>query len=184
MKVISLTCNHCGAPLEVPAKARFVTCGFCEARLAIEHTGNSYTTSVLEELQETTAKLAQDVAQIKQSSEIDRLDSQWLQTRSQHMVTNKNGHQSLPTKGGAIIGGVVITLFGLFWTVMALGITSAGAGMGAPGVIRLFPLFGLLFVGFGIFMSFRMHHKADAYQKDLQQYRRKRQDLVDDITQN
>ena len=180
MKVISLNCNHCGAPLEVSAKARFMTCGFCEARLAIEHTGNSYSTAVLEDLKETTEQIARDVAEIKSTSELERLDKQWHRTRQQHLVTHKNGHQSLPTKGGAIMGGCVIAVFGLFWTVMALGISNTGSRMGAPGVFRIFPLFGILFIAFGIFNAIRIHAKAESYEKDQQKYRRERRNAVDE----
>lgn len=182
MKVISLNCNHCGAPLDVSAKARFVTCGFCEARLSIQHTGSSYSTVLLEELKDTTEQLARDVAEIKSNSEIDRLDKQWQRTRSRHLITNKNGRQSMPTKGGAIASGILIAGFGLFWMIMASGIASAGSGMGAPGVFSLFPLFGLLFIGFGVYNAFRVHAKAEAYEKDQRKYRDQRQRARRDST--
>lgn len=184
MKIISLNCNHCGAPLEVPAKARFVTCGFCEAKLAVEHTGNSYSTSVLEDLKQTTEQIARDVAAIKSSSAIEKLDAQWERSRSQHLVTGKHGHQSLPTKGGAVAGGLFIAGFGLFWTIMAAGITSAGSQMGAPGVVRIFPLFGLLFIAFGLFNAFRIYSKAEAFEKDNRDYRQQRQKLVREETKS
>lgn len=178
MKIIALNCNHCGAPLEVPAKARFVTCGFCEAKLAVEHTGNSYSTSVLEDLKQTTEQIARDVAAIKSSTAIEKLDAQWERSRSQHMVTGKHGHQSLPTKGGAIAAGVFIAGFGLFWTIMAAGITGAGGRMGAPGVFRIFPLFGILFIAFGLFNAFRIYSKAESYEKDIRDYQRQRRELI------
>ena len=178
MKVISLNCNHCGAPLEVPEKARFATCGFCEAKLAIEHTGNTYSTSVLEDLKETTEKIARDVAAIKSSSKIKQLDSEWQQERLQHLVTGKNGQQSLPTKGGAVIGGIMIAGFGLFWTIMAAGITGAGARMGAPGVVRIFPLFGVLFIIGGLFMSYSIYSRAEAYERANKSYLDRRRRLA------
>ena len=180
MKVISLNCNHCGAPLEVPAKARFVTCGFCEARLSIEHTGNTYSTSVLDELKQTAEQIARDVAELKSNSEIQQLDGQWEQTRRQHLITHKSGQQSLPTKSGAAFAGIAIGTFGIFWTIMAFQITSAGSRMGAPGATRIFPLFGLIFVAFGVFTVFRSFTKADAYQKDQKKYRDQRRRLFDE----
>ena len=177
MKVISLNCNHCGAPLDVPAKARFATCGFCEAKLAIEHVGNSYSTTVLDELKETTAQIAKDVAEIKSSSEIKDLDARWQQERLTHMVTGKHGHQSLPTKTGAVAGGIFIAGFGLFWTIMAAGITGSGARMGAPGVIRIFPLFGVLFIAFGVFTAFRIFSRAEAYERANRSYLDQRRKL-------
>ncbi|QEG01261.1 hypothetical protein Mal15_53370 [Stieleria maiorica] len=182
MKVISLNCNHCGAPLDVPAKARFATCGFCQAKLAVEHVGNSYSTSVLDELKETTEKIARDVAEMKSSSEIKELDERWQRERLSHMVTGKHGQQSLPTKTGAVAGGIMIAAFGLFWTIMAAGITSAGARVGAPGVVRIFPLFGVLFIGFGIFIAFRIFSRADAYERANKKYLDQRRELAREQT--
>lgn len=181
MKVISLNCNHCGAPLEVSAKARFVTCGFCDARLAIEHTGNSYSTAVIEELKETTAQLSRDVAELKSGSAIEKLDADWERKRKHHLVTGKHGQQSLPTKGGAVVGGIVITLFGCFWTIMAGTIVAGGLSIGAPGPIAIFPLFGILFVAFGIYNAFSAHSKADAYERDLKRYQSERRRLVAEL---
>ncbi|QDV41924.1 hypothetical protein Enr13x_17670 [Stieleria neptunia] len=178
MKVISLNCNHCGAPLDVPAKARFATCGFCQAKLAIEHVGNSYSTTVLDELKETTDRIARDVAEIKSSSEIKELDSRWQQERLSHMVTGKHGRQSLPTKTGAVAGGVMVAVFGLFWTIMAAGITGAGSRMGAPGVFSIFPLFGIVFIVFGVFMSFQVYSRAESYEQANQKYLDERRKLA------
>lgn len=30
MRLISVNCNHCGAPLEVAEEVRFVTCAYCK----------------------------------------------------------------------------------------------------------------------------------------------------------
>ena len=177
MKVIPLTCNHCGAPLEVAAKARFVTCGFCNARLTIQHTGSSYSTEVLEDIQETTQRIAEDIKQIKSNTAIERLDQQWERTRSKHLVTGKHGQQSLPAKSDAIVGGVLVAVFGLFWTIMACGITGAGRSVGAPGFVGIFPLFGVLFIAFGIFNAIRIYQKAEAFDRDKARYQRQRHDL-------
>ncbi|KAA5547062.1 hypothetical protein FYK55_01190 [Roseiconus nitratireducens] len=184
MKVISLNCNHCGAPLEVPKKARFVTCGFCESKLAIEHSGNTYSTAVIEELQETTQQLARDVARIKSSSDIERLDAQWERKREQHMITGKHGAKSLPSKGGAIAAAVFMGGFGLFWTVFAFSITRGASSVGAPGAVNIFPLFGLLFVGFAIFAAVSQFSKAEAYERDLKRYQSERRRLVNDMQES
>ena len=68
MKILSLTCNHCGAPLEVPAKARFVTCTFCSSRLKITQEGNAAFTELLETLQDTTREIQEDIQTIKNQS--------------------------------------------------------------------------------------------------------------------
>ncbi|MCD0461922.1 hypothetical protein [Roseiconus lacunae] len=179
MKVIPLNCNHCGAPLEVAANARFVTCGFCDARLSIQHIGNSYSTEVLEDLRATTDQIARDIKEIKSSTAIERLDKQWEHQRFNHMVTDKHGGQHLPSKGGAVFGGGLIVAFGLFWTIMAFGITSAGRMSGAPGVIGIFPVFGLIFIAAGVFNMFRIVKKADAYQHEQSNYLRERRRLLE-----
>ena len=130
MKVIPLNCNHCGAPLEVAAKAKFVTCGFCNTRLSIQQTGSTYSTEVLEDLKETTEQIARDVEAIKHSTAIEQLDRQWERDRMSHMVTNKSGQHSLPTKGGAMVAGGVVVGFGVIWTVIATAMASAASSMG------------------------------------------------------
>ncbi|MCC9598965.1 hypothetical protein LOC67_00225 [Stieleria sp. JC731] len=178
MKVIPLNCNHCGAPLEVAAKARFVTCSFCNARLSIQQTGSSYSTEVLDDIRETTQQIARDVQQLKSNSAIEQLDHKWERQRGRHLVSDKHGRQHLPSKAGAIFGGGLIVAFGIFWMIMAFGISSAGRAMGAPGVFGIFPLFGLIFIAAGIFNVFRIVQKADEYQRDHDDYLRERRELA------
>ena len=182
MKVIPLNCNHCSAPLEVAAKAKFVTCGFCKTRLSIQQTGSTYSTEVLEDLKEATEQIARDVEAIKHSATIERLDRQWERDRMSHMVTNKHGQHSLPTKGGAMVVGGMVVGFGILWTVIATGISTAASSMGAPGVFRIipmvFPLFGVLFVGFGIFNIVSMVKKSEAYESRHRDNMQKRRELV------
>ena len=48
MELISVSCNHCGAPLEVPPGANYVTCAHCGSRLAVKRTGSAVYTELLE----------------------------------------------------------------------------------------------------------------------------------------
>ena len=169
MKVLSLNCNHCGAPIDAPVKAKFVTCSFCDARLTVQRTGSSYSTEILEELQATTQSIARDVAKIKTRSEVEDLDRSWTLERSNYMVQGKHGHVSKPSKTGAIVMGVFMGGFGLFWSTIAMGM---GGGV--------FSLFGFLFVAMAIFTSINMFTKADAYERAEARYRRKRRELMQD----
>ena len=47
-QVVSVNCNHCGAPLEVPQGTHFVTCQHCGARLQIHMNGGVVYTELLE----------------------------------------------------------------------------------------------------------------------------------------
>ena len=59
MKLLALNCNRCGAPLEVPQKAKFITCTFCQTQLSIQRSGGAAYTEALEELGERTEQLKQ-----------------------------------------------------------------------------------------------------------------------------
>jgi LSD1 subclass zinc finger protein len=41
MQLIAMSCDHCGAPLSVPDGARSVMCGYCGARLEVQHVGSN-----------------------------------------------------------------------------------------------------------------------------------------------
>ena len=84
------------------------------------------------------------------------------------MVSNKHGHRSVPTKGGSLFGGIVITAFGAFWTMMAAN---------AFGIGGIFPLFGVIFIIAGIATSINAYSKAERYSSAERRYRRRRQDL-------
>src|SRR5262245_7768063 len=77
MKLISLLCNQCGAPLEVLEGTRFATCRFCSTQLAIEQTESAYFSRVLEALGRQTTEFSKDLAAVKLQQELDRLDQQW-----------------------------------------------------------------------------------------------------------
>ncbi|MFG0288402.1 MAG: hypothetical protein ACF8CQ_09510 [Rhodopirellula sp. JB044] len=168
MKLLSLCCNHCGAPIEVRKSAKFVTCGYCNAHLAIHHTGSSYSTELLEEIKQTTDTLVRDVAKLKGDSEIDRLDREWEQERLEYMSTNKNGTHSVPDKGTATVMGGFVAVFGIFWTV--------GAGIAFPPMA----LFGLIFVCMSVWGIIHTCAKADQYNNAKQRYHERRRQLIRD----
>lgn len=118
MKIISLNCNHCGAPLDVPAKAKFVTCGFCSCRLQVRHTGNTYSTAAIEQLVEQTNRIQDDVNDLKRRAAIADLDERWRNQKSGLLVRNKQGRESVPTVIGTVIPGIMCVGFTLFFTAV------------------------------------------------------------------
>lgn len=161
MKIVSLNCNNCGAPLEASRKARFVTCTFCDARLEIKQEGAAAWTEVLDDLRAEVRKL-------QRRSDLEQLDREWERERKNYLVRGKHGHVSAPSKVGAIFPLVIMVPFGLFWTAMA-------KGTGAPGI---FPLFGLLFVIFAIAISMSMFSKAQQLEQARGRYQAKRRKLM------
>jgi DNA-directed RNA polymerase subunit RPC12/RpoP len=67
MELISLSCNNCGAPLEAPESAKYLTCAFCGSRLSVQRTGSAYYTNVMEQIAENTAQTAKAVEALDQS---------------------------------------------------------------------------------------------------------------------
>ena len=161
MKIVSLNCNNCGAPLEASRKARFVTCTFCDARLEIKQEGAAAWTEVLEDLRTEVRKL-------QRRSDLEQLDREWERERQEYMVRGKHGHVSAPSKAGAVLPLIFVVPFGLFWTGMA-------SSMNAPS---LFPLFGILFIVFAIAMAMSTFSKAQQLEEARNRYQSRRRKLM------
>jgi len=161
MRVLDLNCNQCGAPLEVPRKARFVTCSFCNSRLQIQREGAAVFTEALEEINE-------DLEQIKRYTALIRLDQEWAASRENYVVRDKHGVSRIPTAQGSRIAMIGVIVFGGFWTLFA-------SSLGAPG---FFPLFGVFFVVFGVLTSRLAMKKAQDYERDHAAYQASRRRLM------
>jgi predicted phage tail protein len=181
MKLQNLTCNHCGAPLQVPESANYVTCNHCSAQLAVRRSKHVAFTEQINKLAETTERLSRRVEDLSGQGKLAALDREWELKRADFMMTGKNGQQFLPSESGAIGGGVTIAIFGSLWTVMAIAMTSAAPSFG-PFIIAkfIFPLFGICFVVGGIVHSFHQHSKAQAYREAERQYRQRRNEILHD----
>ncbi len=168
MELTTVSCSSCGAPLRIPADARFVTCNHCSAQLAVKQNESVAFTEQLGEINERTEQIAEDVAELKYRQEIEDIDREWDRQRESFMVTTKHGHRRVPSTAGSVIGGIVIVVFGIFWT-------AAASQAGAPGI---FPLFGVLFILFGIATSVFSFTKAEGYSAAERKYRRRRRDAI------
>jgi hypothetical protein len=188
MQLLSLTCQHCGAPLEVPAKITHLTCQFCGTRLKVQRTGSAAYTETLEEVAQSVARVADNTDQLKLEQEIARLDREWMMSRDQYMVRGKDGQISVPTKTSAAIGGAIIVVFGLIWTLVAAGMAGAvGFGINQVGggplsiLPGLFPCFGVLFVIGGIVMAVTAYGKAINFEEHRHAYQAERSRLLSEL---
>lgn len=170
----SLLCNSCGAPLQVPANANYVKCNHCQTQLHVKRSADATFTESIEQLNQTTGDLRDQITRLNRQQKISDLDRQWELRREDFMVTGENGHRSLPTEDTALFGGVVVVVFGIFWMVMACGITS-GSPFKAAGV---FPLFGLIFIAAGVFGAVNASVKAKEYKKAELKYWKERRELA------
>jgi DNA-directed RNA polymerase subunit RPC12/RpoP len=171
LKVESLMCNNCGAPISVPESARYVTCGHCGSQLVIRRTESAHFTEVLQRLDERTEQMSESLEAIQLQNELERIDREWQIEREKYRIEGRNGTSTLPSGGSAlvaVIAGVVAVLFGVVWTNMA-------SSMGAPG---WFPFFGLIFI-LAAFVGVASNvMKASRYSRAEQTYLRRREEVL------
>lgn len=176
-----LTCNSCGAPLNVPTSANFVNCNHCGTQLSINRSKDVTFTEQLARIEETTEELTSQLRELNSHQRLEALERDWQSRRLGFMLTGKNGRSFAPSKGIAIGGGVATATFGVLWTVMAIAITSSAPNVGPFAVAKvIFPLFGLVFVGAAIFGSMKAYRMSERLMSAEEEYRRERQDLLDD----
>jgi uncharacterized Zn finger protein (UPF0148 family) len=171
IELISVACNHCGAPLQVQSETRFVTCTYCGAKLEVHRSGNSLYTSVLEAIErqaQQTQRMADDLDVIKRQNEIERLDREWIIRRDRLMTRDKHGHTSTPSAVGSIIGAIVMAVFGIIWTAVT-------SSTNAP---FFFPLFGVVFIFIAVGTGINGALKASQYNDELRCYERQREALL------
>ena len=166
--IVSVRCNHCGAPLQVEAEARYLTCSYCSAQLEVHRSGGAVYTEVLGEIGKRTERIERDIQELKRRSAIEQLDREWEMRRQLLLVRNKDGSTDVPSASGGVIGGVIAVIVGFVWMAIT-------AGAGAPGI---FPLFGLLFIGAGIFGAVSQLSKADQYSREESSYQSRRAALL------
>lgn len=171
MTVKKLCCQGCGADLEVDESIRFVNCNYCGARLEIVRDATTTHSRLLDQIEKRTGEMAEDLKVIRLQNDLEQLDREWEQERSRFLTRDKNGNASEPSSAGAVVGGVVIVVFGVFWMRMA-------SSMHAPG---FFPLFGLLFIGMALFGIISSLNKAQGLRSSESDYRRRRARLLSEI---
>jgi hypothetical protein len=115
-----------------------------------------------------------ELKSLRIDSELAKLDREWSLEKEGFMIQGKDGHKRIPTTTGSVIGGIVIVVFGVFWTAFAANITG---GHSFGGIFDCFPLFGIVFIVFGIGMSIYAYTKAKDYLQAERKYRQRRSAL-------
>ena len=168
VEVLSVSCNHCGAPLSLPAGARFVTCTHCGSRLAVHASGGAAYTEVLGEIRADTRRIAGDVEAIKVQNQLEQMDREWMIERERYMIHGKHGSH-LPTEDRAAgtVMGVFVIAFGVIWTIIA--------GVAFPPMA----LFGVFFIGFAIYGLMSGNRKAQEYRAAEERYQSRRRAVLE-----
>jgi len=173
VRLLTVQCNQCGAPVEVPARLRQAKCEFCGGQVVLETTDR-----------EAAQRVADNTEALRRQAELERIDREWQLNKERFYVRGRDGEMSIPSKAGSLIAGIVIVGFGIVWTVMATGIAGAGFAMGGRGfgaIAGLFPCFGLLFIGMGIAIAVRNYSKASDFESLQNQYHHDRRRAMDDL---
>ncbi len=165
MKLIALNCNHCGAPLEVPETANFVTCSFCETRLAVERTETTYSTTVLEQLQRKTTSLSREVAHLRLENELERLRREWEERRPSLMVRTQEGGLCVPNERVGQFTAVFCFTLGIAAILFTVVKWS------------LIPTAFALFFGLCGFVGLAHYKKGVAYNREFQRIKRQEEEL-------
>lgn len=178
--IVDLTCNHCGAPIEVSESVRFVTCGHCGSRLEIRREGGAAYTEVLERvdrLEEATDALGDDLERTRLELALSQLDDAWKNTLVERRWRGPQGQVMPPNAGRMRAGGILSGLagLGLLAWCLALGIDVGGFG------ILLFTLIGLVTGGGFIWLGFWANRKGPGlvaeYEKLRAEYDQQRAEL-------
>jgi len=123
---------------------------------------------LLEELDQRTESMAKDIKVLKLENELERLDREWESVRQAMMIRGKNGSISEPSATSSTFGGIVAIVIGVVWMIF----TSATPAM------AIFPMFGLVFIGAGIFGMISGNGKASEFEGLRSHYQARRGQLI------
>lgn len=167
MKISKVCCQGCGAALDVDESLRFVTCNYCHARLEVVHDPTVTHTRLLEKLERRTDQLAGDVKVLQLQNDLEQLDREWALYREAALIRGQNGEVAEPSMARSVGGGIFAILGGIAFLVVvgAMGNTAFG-------------LFGLVFIGFGVYSISAGSSKAEAFNEFRERYQARRFVLV------
>ena len=156
----SINCGNCGAPLQIPETAQFVTCNHCKSSLAVKRMESITLTEKLEQTSERLDETEKKLAELVYRNELSEETRRWERQRESLMVTDKHGNKSKPS---AIAGAAVFAV-----TLVMAVLIGQGIGFGA----FLFPLFGIA----AFLHSLK---KQQEYEAAYRRHKRRRREITD-----
>ena len=184
MSFETLQCSECGALIQVPAVARYVTCKQCGAHLTVHRTDDATCTEATHRPppdvpDAAVREMSERLEQLESDNTLARIDRDWQTAREQNMIMSRYGHRYVPSAAAAVVMGVLAVGFGLFWIVLGLGLGLADNFNGG-GIALFMPLFGLGFIVVGLGLSIYQFKMAQRYQAAQKAYQRRRAKVLDD----
>lgn len=165
MRIESLACDNCGAPLEVPEQANYVRCNHCDSQLAVHRGASVSYTELVDKIVQRADRLTDEVARLGYENELARIDRDWDRERESLMFTDKNGRRHEPSMAGAMIGAVIAGVIGI--------VATASAGP-----------FGLIFLLIAVIAGVVGWVKASDFEAAKRRYRHRRAAVSMDSIRN
>ena len=119
MKLEKLACNSCGAPLEVPESANFVTCNHCSTQLAVSRNDVLAVTEEANCRAEQAQEIGDRLRPLSIDDEVAALDREWKNNREElcHSCWRTSGGR--PSKVIAVSAGLfgILSVLVLWWSL-------------------------------------------------------------------
>ncbi len=97
MKLITVRCDNCGAPVQIGEDTRFATCNHCSSQLAVQHTDSATFTQRITDLESSTQRLEERVELIQLQNELREAEKEWTIFRERILTRGKTGELMEPT---------------------------------------------------------------------------------------
>lgn len=174
MKVESLACNNCGAPLNVPESANFVTCAHCGSGLAVRRDPSVHYTEALDRIEQHTGRISEDIQVIRLQNDLEQLDRDWERRRRRYYIRLRDGRYIAPTMGYVITSILITVGVALFTIVWFASSFQSQAGGGA----QFFGWIGVLLVAVAVVNVVTSYTRVSRYRRAVQAYTSRREEII------
>jgi hypothetical protein len=164
----SLSCNHCGALLEVPEGTRYATCAPCASRLAIHRTATAWYTEELDS-PPTHLSPAQRERLRRLRDELQRVDREWKDCTQALADRTAGGAAPLATEAAVVLNGIV--------PAIGIAVLTFVVGLFSPVLFFI----GVMLIAAALMNTARIYGKAREYRDEEADYQRRRAAIEDEM---
>ena len=179
MELETLSCNNCGAPLDVPLAANYVTCAHCGSRLVVQRSASVHYTEVLERLDKLdsrTHNVEAELRAMRLEKAIEELDDSWRVQSRKFAAIGKNGSISMPT-GGDVYFYIALAIIAVVASPFVFSYASGAMPPFVPVIVILF----VLLVVISIWGAFRADQNYKAFVQTESRYKARRTSLLNEL---
>lgn len=182
MTLMSFNCNNCGATLEAPESAKFVTCNYCRSHLSITQTSSAVYTEVIEEIRDQVCDLQSEVKMLRLQKELETVDLAWKEEEKQYVIGAPSQEVAFASFNRRWTGGLVficLALVSILFLVMEwMGVLEFEIELFGVVLLSILSCFGLVV---GIWMMVTSRCGQDDYDQAYQRYLERRQVVLDEV---